>query len=125
MLPCLSVDILDLASRCAAQRWTPSGFGGDFLSFAQPLTLGFSDTALVGDCNSIVGARSSQCPSGAFDQPMTMFDSHLGPPHIDRQQEGAMHGGRNQARSCVDVVTMLACSVVSLEPNKHLLNRSM
>src|SRR6266702_820699 len=125
MLPHSSVDILDLASRCAAQRWTPSGFGGVFLSFAQPLTLGLSGTALVGDSNSVVGARSSQCPSGAFVQPMTMFDSYLGPPCIDRQQEGAMHGGRNQSRSCVDVGTMLACSVLSLDPNNHFLYTSM
>src|SRR6266702_5118367 len=125
MLPCSSADILALASRCVAPRWTPSRFGGDFLSFAGPSTPGLLGMALVGDCNSVVGAGSSQHPSGAFVQPMTMFDSHLGPPHIDGQQEGAMHSQRNQLRSCVDVGTMLACFVLSLDPNKHFLYSSM
>ncbi len=125
MLPCWSADILASASRRAAPRRTPSGFGGDFLSFAGPSTPGLSGTALVGDRNSVVGTGSSQRPSGAFVQPTTTFDSHLGPQRVDGQQERATCGRRNQSRSCVDAGTMLACSVLSLDPNKHFLYSSM
>jgi hypothetical protein len=122
-MPCSSLDILASVTsktKCAAPKQTV--FEGEILQFVPPSTPGLSTSASTSTegRDSFVSAGSSHSAFSLSFQPPMTSNSFLGLPFITRQQ-GDAHRGRCQSRSRLDFGTMLACSVLVPDTNKHLL----